>query len=31
MFQKPVLLPSSGNEAPNLMDLLDQAILGHRE
>lgn len=29
MFRKPVLLPSSGNEAPNLMDLLFQAILSH--
>jgi len=26
-FQKPALLLSSGKEAPNLMDTLDQAIL----
>lgn len=31
MFWKPVLLPSAGNEAPNVMDLLDGAILDHRE
>jgi len=31
MFQEPVLLPSSDNEAPNLMGLLDRAIVGHRE
>jgi hypothetical protein len=27
MFQKPTLFPFSGTEAPNLVDLLDQAIL----
>jgi hypothetical protein len=28
-FQKPALLPSSGNEAPNLGDFLDRAVLSH--
>jgi hypothetical protein len=27
MFQMPVVLPSSGKEAPNLADPLDQVIL----
>jgi hypothetical protein len=31
MFQEPVMLPSSSNEAPNLMGLLDRAIVGHKE
>jgi len=29
MFRKPALLPSSGKEAPNLVDSLDQAILSN--
>jgi hypothetical protein len=27
MFRKPALLPSSGNEAPNVVNPLDKAIL----
>lgn len=29
MIQKLALLPSSGNEAPSLVDALEQAIVSH--
>jgi len=29
MFRKPALLPSSGNDAPNLVDPLDHAVFSH--
>jgi hypothetical protein len=28
-ISKPALFPSSDKEAPNILDLLDQAILSH--
>ena len=28
-FRKPAVLPSSGEEAPNLVDPLDQTVLGY--
>jgi len=31
MVWKPALFPSSGREAPNLVDCLDRAILSHWE